>query len=154
MVPYPPEERLFELFQAVAERYEGAHVRREDRRDSGPRLYLSCDVPGTILIRAIALDDREVDLWVGETHTPLEFVRRRKQSTEDFLEHIHSTIEALVEGGFGETVWEKGGRVLRRNSVLEVPGARHKVRYLYGLAPHLFTHGRKRQISYRPYPGR
>jgi hypothetical protein len=149
---FPPEERLVTTLQEIANQYDDAEIRREDRRDSGPRVHLSSGTPGTVRVSAIALDERQVDLWVGETKTPIECIRRRGESSDSFLKGIRVIVEAMAEGRFHETVWEGGGRVLRRRSVLATPDG--TMTFWYGRAAALLKRGRRREILYSPYPRR
>jgi hypothetical protein len=138
------------LFRDVAARFAHATVHTDLPGPPGGKglMELSCSLPGTTHVRALAGAD-QVDLYLGQA-TWLELQPSRRNPGK-LLESIRGVVEAVVTGRFEERLREHHGRVIGARSTLNRPDRRPIVWRYSNLGSNALFRGRRRTVRYEPY---
>jgi len=114
-------EAVLDFFEEVASRFSHARVWSQDHdTPQAPSINLGCDLPGTATVTAYPSMDW-IDLSAG--HTSFEVITG-KHHREGALQRVRAVLEAVSTGGFEETVWKLGGKLLRSRAVFKPPEGR------------------------------
>ena len=135
------------LFRDVAARFPHAAVRTDLRGPLGvPELLeLSCSLPGTTHVRALAGAD-QIDIYLGRT-TWLEFLPSRRKPGQ-LLDSVRRVVESVVAGRFEEKFCELRGKVIASRYIFHRSDRRAVWR---SRVRPIFLPGRRRTVRYKPY---
>jgi hypothetical protein len=147
------EQDVLGLVREIAARFEHAKVTGPDPDPpAGARIELSCTWPGTASVLVYPSgDDINVYLgpiWIELSHRSMERARAiwRRRLTE--------VLEAIVGGGYVETTWRVGDRIVHSKAALYRPGSHRRLAAsrwhgLWALAPSPWR--RKAVVRFAPY---
>ena len=150
---------VLHIFEEVASTLHGAaKVRHEPGEDGLTVVHLAPTRNSAAPISAaIESDGSRVYLNLGQA-TPIEIDAEGGNFSElSALDEISEVVRQVVEGNFEETIWSKGGTIVKAVGRFTIGGERARIHYesLQGgpftWIRHVFTATKKEHHRYSPY---